>query len=355
MVAPQEKLACGIDLVCKLRSVTVFDENLADEAWAAVKAGIVVARKDLQAFDQHAEEAMREVLHFLTQKGKKKRTARAQVNECLRILLARPRWLSTAQKNPDLCTSLKEAFAGINDMQTLLDTITSSRPSETQDGRDTTNAVEALAKAKASGISEQLTHGLKIMRSFGWEFPRDPLGTKIDEATEGFMVFCDGITALTTTRGRASIGNDVVDFFSVFETQWQHLLGFLLSMYCCGFRNTYRARIKFVVVSLRTFSPGFRFQKLWKDLPWGDELMPEVEAKEAAEKAAEEDMKIKIVKDDFEFAMKIQAIEEAAWETEVATVNKTMTSDVHLAVHLQRKELAAEHRRTAIAAQFGGC
>merc|ERR1712100_225128 len=85
---------------------------------------------------------------------------------------------------------------------------------------DDTSASFDGAVEKPQGIQEQLNFGFQIMKSFDWQFPHDPLGTKIDEATEGFTHFFDVLTLLTTTGGKASIGGDIASVLTGFEHNW---------------------------------------------------------------------------------------------------------------------------------------
>jgi len=336
MAEPQQKLADGIQKVSALHGATISNETLIDEAWAAVKTGIVVARKFEEALDAHTEEEMHQVLEFLVQRWAKKRASRGQVNECVRIVLARPRWLSEARRDEDLRASLREVLSGNPEMLEKLD---GSGPGVLgTDGEPEGALCPALQRMegpkKHLNIKQQLLNGCKVMKKFEWEFPHDPLGTKLDEATGGFQSFFEGVTALTTTSGKASVDGDIDAVLAEFEDHWSGILRFLLSMHGSGVRITYTARIKFVVVNLRSFSLTFRQLTPWASLPWGHEPMPAEEALEEAKSQEEkarrrEEAKQQCEANDHRLACELQAQEEARHRAE--------EEDARLARELQAK------------------
>merc|ERR1711948_185670 len=80
---------------------------------------------------------------------------------------------------------------------------------------------------------------------------------------------------------------------------------FCMDMYRCGFRNSYKSRIKFVVMSLRSWYPACRRKTRWDDLPWGTEAMPMEEALEIAneyQNRTQENV-------DYTFAFQMQMVE----------------------------------------------
>merc|ERR1712232_553690 len=171
--------------------------------FARVKVGIVQCRKDSQALDGQSQERSQQVLFFLARRALKKKASKGQICGCLKILLGRAAWLCTAQQDGELLALLRQAFADNTEILCKLE----SAPTEIQD--DDRSASSEASSVKPLGIQEQLNYGFQIMKSFDWEFPRDPLGTKIDEATDGFKHFFDAVTLLTTSGGKATIGGDV--------------------------------------------------------------------------------------------------------------------------------------------------
>jgi len=330
----RQKLTDSIQRVCTLCSgPPVTNETLYDEAWAALKTGIVVARKDLDALDAHSETEMHRILEFLVQRGIKRKASKGQVNECLKILLARQRWLHSARKDADLLAGLRDALSGSTELQEKLDAAAASQ------GRDRRRSAQGSDAGEKPTIKQQLVHGYRVMKSFSWEFPHDPLGTKLDEATAGFQSFHDGITALTTPTGRASVGADLSACFTEFEGDWKNLMHFLLSMYNSGVRTTYTLRIKFTVVNLRSFAPAFRSLMPWESLPWGSEPMPEDEAREQEEqrlaKEEKEARRKQREEEDFRLACELQAKEEAQVQAEEEVRMRRLQEDWQLAFDLQ--------------------
>jgi len=255
------------------------------------------------------------------------------VNECLRIVLGRTPWLLVAQRDDELKAALREALSGSPEALERLD----SAPAAAS-GQGGPSGPEGGAPEKPAGIKQQLESGCSVMRSFGWEFPHDPLGTKLDEATAGFQNVFEGITVLTTTTGRASVGPDLSIVFADIQDDWASILQFLLSMYNSGVRTTYTSRIRFVVVNLRAFSPAFRALMHWRSLPWGQEPMPAEEAKEEEERrkaAEEEECRRHLEEGDHRLARELQAEEEARVRAEKEAAKKCVEEDSQVARQLQ--------------------
>eukprot|EP00418_Pyrodinium_bahamense_P071013 CAMPEP_0179091274 /NCGR_PEP_ID=MMETSP0796-20121207/41687_1 /TAXON_ID=73915 /ORGANISM="Pyrodinium bahamense, Strain pbaha01" /LENGTH=415 /DNA_ID=CAMNT_0020788863 /DNA_START=53 /DNA_END=1300 /DNA_ORIENTATION=+ len=323
MAQPRQKLASGIDKVCFLLARAAPDIDLVNEAWAAVRMGIVASRQDDEGLDARSEEEMRCVLEFLVQRGLKKRAARGQVKECLRIVLARPPWLASAHADEVLRTGLLEVLEDGEAGAELRERLAAAAEEPAEEAREAWAAgrgpeecpaaqqqqredqevlgqpaeeevvpPEALEVVVLEGeeeqqprrlpsVRERLAEGVRVMRHFGWQFPHDPTGVGLDEATAGFRSLLSGVTALTTSSGRASVGEDVLAALTELDGDWPNVLQFLLSMYTSGVRSTYSSRIRFVVVKLRDFSPAFRGLMPWESLPWGHLPMPALEAEEA--------------------------------------------------------------------------
>jgi len=335
MAEPRQKLVDGISRVCQLRTNPTSNETVQDEAWAAVKNGIVVARRDEEALDSHSAEEMKTVLEFLIQRGIKRKASKGQVNECLKILLGRVPWLQVAQRDEELRAALREALAGSPE---ALERLEDSSLVAAERGRTSSKPEPAPADPeKPVTIKQQLDTGSSVMRKFGWEFPHDPLGTKLDEATAGFQSFFEGITALTTTTGRASVGPELSAVFADLQEDWANILQFLLSMYNSGVRTTYTSRIRFVVINLRSFSTAFRALMPWRSLPWGQEPLPPEEAKEEEERrkaAEEEEDRRHREEEDLRLAPTLQEEEETQVRAEEAQRKQRLEEDWRLARNL---------------------
>jgi len=96
-----------------------------------------------------------------------------------------------------------------------------------------------------------LAVGRDTMRSFEWQFPCDPVGLKLDTATEGFRKYYVGVNRQLSSLRRNSKGNSSLTDEQFFGTRPLEavpgILNFLASMYSSGVRNSYRARIRYVV------------------------------------------------------------------------------------------------------------
>jgi len=248
------------------------------------------------------------------------------VNECLRIVLGRAPWLLVAQRDEELKATLREALSGSPEVQERLDAAPPAAGGESDPAKP-----EAGAPTKSAGIKQQLESGCSVMRRFGWEFPRDPVSTKLDEATAGFQSFFEGITVLTTPTGRASVGPDLSMVFADVQDDWANILQFLLSMYSSGVRTTYTSRIRFVVVNLRAFSPAFRALMHWRSLPWGQEPMPAEEVKEEEERECRRHLE----EGDHRLARELQAEEEARVRAEEEATRRFVEEDSQVARQLQ--------------------
>jgi len=277
MTETQQKLADGMKGVLDLRISKVHNENDSDVAWANLKSAIVSARRETEVFDVYSSEDMTYLIEFLLQRGQKRKAAKGQVLECLKVLLGRDKWLLHAHKDAALRDSLKEAFASNPPIIEKLD----FGPA----GMEPEEVIESARIIGSDGdkgldIKQQIANGLEAMAKFDWKFPHDPLGTKLDEATAGFQSLLDAITALTTVSGKASVDDDVTGTLSSVELEGENVMQFTLSMYHSGVRTTFKARIKFAINNLRAFIPSFRRLRYWRELPWGSEPMPPDEAED---------------------------------------------------------------------------
>jgi len=335
MDASSAKLARSIAKVCRLSEAPATDETL-DDAWDALRSGIVSARKDVDVFDACSEQEMDSVLAFLALRGTKKRSARGRVSECLRIVLSSASWLTRAQHH-EVKASLQELLVGSTELLEKLEAVTKESDVSVESEGEAA-PVDADAAPQPNSIRQQLAHGCRVLEGFGWRFPHDPLGTKLDDATEGFRSLFQGVTALTTPAGMALVGGDAGQALVELEGKWNELLQFLLSMYSSGVRGAYSARIRFVVVSLRRFSAEFRGLTPWRSLPWGHEPLP------AAEAAEEEDRRL---------ASELQSQEEAMMLSEREARRLRCQEDFSFARSLQERFDKGSQERASKAAASG--
>jgi len=117
-----------------------------------------------------------------------------------------------------------------------------------------------------SGTTQQLLAAARdTMRSFQWRFPCDPLSAKLDIATECFRKYYTGVNHLLPSLGGTSSqpGKSNFDltnnnFFGTKPSEAvPGILNFLASMYASGVRNSYRARIRYVVLMLEEHTAFF--------------------------------------------------------------------------------------------------
>jgi len=298
VAAPHQKFEAGVAKISALRTMAVATTDLVNEAWSALRTGVVVARKLEELLDSRPPEEIRSVLEFMLQRANQKKAAREQVKECLRILLVREPWLAEARAEQSLRDGVREVLDSEQDAELVaqLDTVEEQEVEEEPAEEVAAEAAEIEDQAQSEDVApvvkplticERLVRGRVVLKRFGWEFPCDPTGTSGDEATAGFMSIFDAVTALTTTSGKASVGNEPMAALACLEQDWASLLQFLVSMYTSGVRNTCSSRIRFVVVHLRALAPAFRELAPWASLPWGHLPMPAEEA-EAEARALEE-------------------------------------------------------------------
>lgn len=187
--------------------------------------------------------------------------------------------------------------------------------------------MSTAAASKLSSSREQLLWGCHVMEEFGWKFPCDPLSNRMDDATEGFQSFCEGVTGLSNASDKTCTRNDIALILAELDSKWHNILEFLLGMHASGIRCTCAARIKFVVVKLRYFSQKFQSLRSWRDLPWSEEPMPEEEAKA---EAYERWTKTCREEADFRLAWEMQAREVARFHAEEVQAQEVVRRENHV-------------------------
>jgi len=327
--SPQQKFELGVGKVRGLRARAVASADGVNEAWSALRTGVVASRKAPESLDRCEEGERPRILEFVLERGAQKKSARGQVKECLRILLVRPVWLASVLAEEGLRAGVVEALDASQDAELLAQLLPPAQPQAVEEsveaealeasqdaeplaqlppparprvGEESAEAeaeaavgeaeaalieVEAEApprpaKPRPLSIHERMARGRAVLEGFGWAFPRDPTGTRGDEATAGFMLLFEAVTLLSTGSGLASVGGEPSAVLAGWEEDLANLLHFLLSMYTSGVRRTYSGRIRFVVVRLRALAPAFRELAPWASLPWGHEEMPKEEAEAEA-------------------------------------------------------------------------
>mmetsp|Transcript_93691 Transcript_93691/g.297294 ORF Transcript_93691/g.297294 Transcript_93691/m.297294 type:complete len:372 (-) Transcript_93691:79-1194(-) len=208
---------------------------------------------------------MADALELLAKTWRERRVLRGRVLECLRALLGHDAWLQAAQKRSGLCEALAEPLAESPELQARLHCPVSTPATGSSEPKRAPRRPSKEAQAEVLGIRDALLGARDTMRGFDWQFPHDPKSTKLDTATEAFMVFYDGLTRLKIVLRDGSrdgdnpggpCAGDGVDL-GVDDRDWPGVLRFLASMHSCGSRRTYRSRVKFVARRLEELSPGF--------------------------------------------------------------------------------------------------
>lgn len=256
----QDRWAEGLAQVRALRDLP--PHRLAEkesDAFEAVRKGVIAIKKEMDILDACPAEEQVGVMSLLVKRGLERKTLKARATACLATLLERPVWRKVLHDNPDLLGSMKELVADTPDLSALLE---GPAPTEAEmvrvDGPadDAPPTEDMIVKEK--NIRASLAKGLACMRSFGWEFPHDPMSSRSDDAAEGFQSFFDGLTWLSTPVGRRSIGSGLPALVEEIEGDSADILQFLISMYEHPSRKSWRARIKFAIGQLSELSPTFK-------------------------------------------------------------------------------------------------
>lgn len=272
----QERLDEGL---AKVQQLFEMPENRQADAMSGVfdtlRLGIVAAKKEEGILNGRSKEEMMNAMKVCVMIGQKRKMLKGRCNECLKIVLANKSWVKTALTDAAFVEQIKESLDKDTETIALLDVpapVAGAPVEETAvDGPDEDEGADPPEAGGYEGpdIVGLLKTGMTNMAKFNWEFPHNPLGTMLDDATGAFQSFFEGLTKLTTTSGSASLHKEPAEVLAVFESDWANLLGFCLSMYQSTARRSYRSRVKFVVVKLQELSPAFNDEVGKRtDVPW---------------------------------------------------------------------------------------
>lgn len=336
--AQQQKFTAGVQRALALRQRERVTADDASEAWAALRQGVVAARRCEGVLDslpreealvcpvlrapfpgrqQPPSKFLGTLASELSKENVRKELGRAQ--ECLRILLAQPSWLELAltEARPEVLAAMdRERDAALlaplvaaqaaeekaaEEPEGYASEATISVAADEEGGADAEGGgsscgepeeepVDPSQKLRRS-ILEKLAGARESLASLDWRFPVDITGLRGDEAVRGFTLLHDALTMMSTGSGRAAVGGSELDALALHfeEGDWAPLLDFLLGLYGTPSRRSYCSRARYVVLRLRALVPAFREAMPWAKLPWGKEPVPEAElAEERRLRAAEE-------------------------------------------------------------------
>uniref|UniRef100_A0A7S1QL83 Uncharacterized protein n=1 Tax=Alexandrium catenella TaxID=2925 RepID=A0A7S1QL83_ALECA len=253
------KLADALEKCVALRNVPDFRlDEPESEAWEALRMAVTSARRAPAVLDlpQSSSDSMAAALELLAKTWHKRKALRGRAVACLSQLLGRDPWLLVAQHRPEVREALAEVLEGQPELQARMDCIVSTPSVASSEPRPRRSS--RSAETELVGIHEMLRSGRDTMHGFHWQFPREPLSTKLDTATEAFMAFYDGLNRLTIIRRDAGNGGPAAGpDLGIEPGDWPGVLSFLASMYSCESRTSYRGRVKFVAAKLEELSAGF--------------------------------------------------------------------------------------------------
>jgi hypothetical protein len=272
----QERLDEGL---AKVQQLFEMPENRQADAMSGVfdtlRLGIVAAKKEEGILNGRSKDEMMNAMKVCVTVGQKRKMLKGRCNECLKIVLQNSSWVKTALTDAAFVEQIKESLDKDTETIALLEVpepvAVAAAAHETAEGPDEDEGADPPEVAGYDGpdILGLLKTGLTNMATFNWEFPHNPLGTQLDDATTAFQSFFEGLTKLTTTSGAASLGREPSEVLAAFESEWAGLLAFCLSMYQSTARRSYRSRVKFVVVKLQELSPSFNDEVGKRtDVPW---------------------------------------------------------------------------------------
>eukprot|EP00927_Polykrikos_kofoidii_P012935 TRINITY_DN1562_c0_g1_i1.p1 TRINITY_DN1562_c0_g1~~TRINITY_DN1562_c0_g1_i1.p1 ORF type:complete len:495 (+),score=110.98 TRINITY_DN1562_c0_g1_i1:106-1590(+) len=281
----EQKLGDGLK---RVKEISVAPEHrqkdLSNDAWEALRAGIVACKKDDGPLNAFAKADAVAVLEFLCRHAKTKKMLKGRINECIKIALATETWTLAARNSTDeLKAELKETLGdSAGELIAKLDTPPEPEPAAEGAGEEGGAEAAAEPSKDQENAIVMLENGRDGMREFGFEFPHDPLGTKLDHATATFMVFYEGMSKLGTGRRFETLIADGVNPFEGIEENFADILNFVASMAEAKGRGSYVGRVRYVVEKLQEFSPKFKDEvvKRGKRFPW--EPVPVVSPTEEA-------------------------------------------------------------------------
>lgn len=228
-------------------------------------------RRALMCCEPHIKEGvldipkpeMLDVLDFLV-KSSARKTRKAQVVECLGMLLVKPAWGRVAA-SAELRSSLEALLEG----QSHLLRILSTPVTEEEEMKETPSDKQSktLSRQDQDLLGKALTDGREIMREAGWEYPTGTNSDHMsDKAMSGFRSFYIGITKLDSSGAK-----DTEKLLERLKGDWPNLLRFLVSLH--EGRKSSRGQVAYVVQRLVVFSPDFsKLVAQQSTLPWPSQV-----------------------------------------------------------------------------------
>mmetsp|Transcript_21843 Transcript_21843/g.62412 ORF Transcript_21843/g.62412 Transcript_21843/m.62412 type:complete len:294 (+) Transcript_21843:21-902(+) len=264
------QLEKAIAAACEIPTLPAHKQtaDMDADAFELLRAALYAVKKDEAALGRVADEDMLPVFGLIARRGTQKKAVLPRAKECLGILIANPMWLRAAQSSEGMLNSLKDLAA---DNPALLQRL-SADPGEVQvlaRPRRRSSVTDAEVLDAKADVESKLLNGRKVMASYGFRFPKDPVSESLDRATDAFMQVFEAITRLGSTVDKTGPDCSAGAILNTFqEKDFDDLMWFFLTMYESGIRNTFKGRIRHVVNKLDELCPAFREVSAKKE--WGD-------------------------------------------------------------------------------------
>eukprot|EP00928_Gymnodinium_smaydae_P011627 TRINITY_DN14268_c0_g2_i1.p1 TRINITY_DN14268_c0_g2~~TRINITY_DN14268_c0_g2_i1.p1 ORF type:complete len:476 (-),score=111.91 TRINITY_DN14268_c0_g2_i1:69-1496(-) len=225
-----------------------------------------------------------------------KKTRKAQVKECVKVLFERPCWLAEAANNAETKQFFLEFLAEYPDMAEILKAL--NDPSILEERAMTAQASLAERDAAAGGGEDPdvadahtkslLSDGIAAMRKCDFVYPTGVHTVhSSDDAMAGFTAFYKGVTRLHTAFGAAgggrrfSVDSSGYEAYvkDISEQDYPRILNFLATLYVA--RPPFQGQVLFIVDKLKEVSMRFRLAVTCRSsddiddrLPWLPPLPP---------------------------------------------------------------------------------
>jgi hypothetical protein len=222
-------------------------------------------RRALMTCESHIQEGildipkvdMLDVLDFLVKSSSRKHR-KAQVVECLGMLLVKPAWGRIAA-SAELRNSLEALVEGQSNLLQILKTPVTQEEENVQSEKQ----AKTLSREDQDLLGKALSEGREAMREVGWEYQTGVNTEHLsDKAIAGFRSFYSGITKLDSSGA-----NNAQKLLERLSNDLPNLLHFLVSLH--DGRKSSRGQVAYVVQRLAAFSPDFsKLMDQQQTLPW---------------------------------------------------------------------------------------
>lgn len=232
-------------------------QDLAGDALPMLRRALMSCESHIQdgVLDIHQPD-MLEVLDFLVKCSARKHR-KAQVLECLGILLVKPAWGRVAA-SADLRSSLEALLEGQSTLLQILKTPVTEEEENFQSEKQS----KVLSAQDQDLLGKALSEGREAMREAGWEYPIGVNTESLsDKAMAGFRSFYTGITKLDSSGAK-----DVEKLLEILKGDLPNLLRFLISLN--EGRKSSRDQVAYVVRKLADLSPDFSGLMDQQATPW---------------------------------------------------------------------------------------